>query len=257
MNNFVIRNEQVFVSLDVVWQGRAGKFDSLMSEVSITGCFIESIGQEIFGETIIFNTQLSSGIWVTFHGEVVNKEYLTGFELRFINLTQEKRRLLIQIVAAHGGNLAQQILKEEEKTFASQVFDNSRRVLVADDDPMTLELVSAIVEAQDYDVISVPDGREAFKILEQDADFSAAIFDMTMPHLDGLGLIRYAKTAHRLRHIPIGMITAEQDPKIWDDSVIAGVSVFLPKPLTPPQIQMMLRMLTNKGGLQNNFLTLH
>ena len=70
---------------------------------------------------------------------------------------------------------------------------------------------------------------------------------MMMPHLDGLGLIRYAKTDSRLRHIPIGMITAEQDPKIWDDSVAAGASVFLPKPFTTPQVQLMLRMLVSKG----------
>lgn len=54
------------------------------------------------------------------------------------------------------------------------------------------------------------------------------------------------KTDARLGQIPIGMITAEQDPKIWDDSVSAGAKVFLSKPFTPPQIQMMLRMLVSK-----------
>ena len=67
-----------------------------------------------------------------------------------------------------------------------------------------------------------------------------------MPHLDGMDLIHYMKTDDRLSHIPIGMITAEQDPKIWDDSLAAGASVFLPKPFTPPQVAMILRMLVNK-----------
>jgi len=44
------------------------------------------------------------------------------------------------------------------------------------------------------------------------------------------------------------MITAERDPKVWDDSVAAGVCVFLPKPFTPPQVQMMLHMLSSKAG---------
>jgi len=120
---------------------------------------------------------------------------------------------------------------------------------VADDDPMTLEIVKAVIENQGYDVVCASDGREAFKILQQDANFSAAILDMMMPHLDGLGLIRFMKMDERLRHIPIGMITAEQDPKIWDDSVAAGASVFLPKPFTPPQIKMMLHMLVKKSEL--------
>ena len=249
MNNTVIRNDQVGVLLDVVWQGTAGKFDALLGEISMTGCFIESMGQEVMGETIIFNVRLPSGIWVSLQGEVVYQEPLMGFKVRLVNLTDEKRRLLFQIVAVRGGNYAQQIFREEEKDFASPNSGKSRRVLVADDNQMMLEMVSGVVEAQGYDVVSVPDGRKAFKILEQDADFSAAIFDMMMPHLDGLGLIRYAKTSNRLRHIPIGMITAKQDPKIWDDSITAGASVFLPKPCTPQQIQMMLWMLVNKGGL--------
>ena len=73
------------------------------------------------------------------------------------------------------------------------------------------------------------------------------MFDMNMPHLLGMDLIHFMKTDDRLRDIPVGMITAEQDPKIWDDSVAAGAKVFLPKPFSPPQIQMMLRMLTSKN----------
>lgn len=242
------QSEQVNVSLDVVWQGAAGKYDARMGEISMEGCFIDSMGQEALGETIYFKVHLPSGIWVTLQGEVVYQEYPIGFEVRFSNLTQENRRLLAEVVAAHGGRQAQQILLEEEKPAIEPSPETAAsRVLVADDDAMTLEVVKAIIEAEGYDVVGASDGREAFRILQQDANFSAAIFDMTMPHLDGLDLIHYTKTDERLRHIPIGMITAEQDPKIWDDSVAAGASVFLPKPFSPPQIQMMLRMLVKKS----------
>jgi CheY-like chemotaxis protein len=249
MSDSLKPNEQVYVSLEVVWQGTAGKYDARMSEISMESCFIDSLGQEILGETINFKVHLPSGLWVTLQGKVVYQEYPIGFEVRFTNLTDENRRLLTQVVAAHGGKQAQQVLKEEEEernTVAEISQAASRRVLVADDEAMTLEIVKAIVESQGYKVITATDGREAFKILSQDADFSAAIFDMMMPHLDGLDLIHYMKTDARLGQIPIGMITAEQDPKIWDDSVAAGANVFLPKPFTPPQIQMMLRMLVSK-----------
>jgi CheY-like chemotaxis protein len=241
--------EQVNVSLDVVWQGTSGKFDARMSEISLNGCFIDSMGQEIMGEIITFKVHLTTGHWITLQGEVVYQEYPIGFEVKFTNLMPENRQLLTQVIAAHGGKQAQQVLNQQAKQNipipAAQEF---RRVLVADDDPMTLEIVKAIIEAQGYLVVSVKDGREAFRILQNDAQFSAAIFDMMMPHLDGLDLINYMKTDERLSGIPIGMITAEQDPKIWDDSVAAGARVFLPKPFSPPQIQMMLRMLVNKTG---------
>lgn len=239
-----ISKELVYVSLDVVWHGAAGKFDARMGEISMDGCFIESMGQEVMGETINFNVRLPSGIWVTLEGKVISQEYSIGFEVRFSNLTPHNQGLLAEVVAAHGGVHALQIVREKaEKIASGQIPGISRRVLVADDDAMTLEIVKTIIEKQGYGVVCASDGREAFNILQNDVSFSAAIFDMKMPHLDGLGLVHYLKTNELLRHIPVGMITAEQDPKVWDDSVAAGVKVFLPKPFTAPQIQMMLRML--------------
>ena len=47
--------ERINISLDVVWQGGAGKYDSRMSEISLESCFIDSMGQETLGETITFN----------------------------------------------------------------------------------------------------------------------------------------------------------------------------------------------------------
>jgi len=241
--------EPVNVSLDVVWQGTAGKYDSRMGEISMDGCFIDSLGQETLGETISFKVRLPSGIWVNLQGEVTLQEYPIGFEVRFTGLTPENRRLIVEVVAAHGGKQAQQILKEEaEQNIPEQTPQGTRRILVADDEAMTLGMLTAIIEAQGFEVVSAPDGREAFRILQQDADFCAAIFDMMMPHLHGMDLIHYMKTDARLNHIPIAMITAEQDPKIWDESVAAGAKVFLPKPFSPPQIQMLLRMLIKEDS---------
>ncbi len=250
MSDILKKNEQVFVSLDVVWQGKAGKFDARMSEISNEGCFIDSLGQEVMGEIINFKVRLPEGIWVTLQGEVISQDYPIGFEVRFFNLTEENRRLLTEVIAAHGGRQAQQTLREEEESKpAPKISHDSPRVLVADDDTMILEIMKAIVEAQGYRAVLVNDGQEAYRILQQDANFSAAIFDMMMPHIGGLDLIHYMRIEPRLRHIPIGMITAEQDPKIWSESAAAGARVFLPKPFTPPQVQLMLRMLVGNDGL--------
>lgn len=248
MSEGLQQNEQVNVSLDVVWQCGAGKYDARMGEISLDGCFIDSMGQETLGEAISFNARLPSGIWVSLKGDVVYQEYPIGFEVRFTDLTPENRKLVEQVVLAHGGKEAQQILGEENEVKpAIEISPKPKRILVAEDDAMTLRLLTVIIEEQGYEVVSATDGREAFRILQDDADFYTAIFDMNMPYLLGMDLIHFMKTDDRLRNIPVGMITAEQDPKIWDDSVAAGAKVFLPKPFSPPQIQMMLRMLTSKN----------
>jgi CheY-like chemotaxis protein len=124
--------------------------------------------------------------------------------------------------------------------------ENSRRILVADDDPAILRLVTTIIQKEGYEVLTARDGREAYKILQEDANFIAAIFDVVMPHIQGPELVRYMMTENRLKRIPVMMMTAEQNPKLPSDSFAAGAVVFLPKPFTTTQLQMMLRMLVNK-----------
>ena len=117
------------------------------------------------------------------------------------------------------------------------------RVLIADDDPVMRHLVTTIVKQQDCEVVVVNDGREAYRILQSDSQFRAAILDMTMPFLEGLDLIRYMRSEKRLMRIPIMMITAEQDIKLMANSFSAGATAFLPKPFTPEQLQSAIRLL--------------
>jgi CheY-like chemotaxis protein len=132
---------------------------------------------------------------------------------------------------------------------AGQTNENSRRILVVDDDPAILRLVTTIIQKEGYEVLTARDGREAYKILQEDANFIAAIFDVVMPHIQGPELVRYMMTENRLKRIPVMMMTAEQNPKLPSDSFAAGAVVFLPKPFTTTQLQMMLRMMVNKRSL--------
>ncbi|PYS50195.1 MAG: hypothetical protein DMF68_07905 [Acidobacteria bacterium] len=135
------------------------------------------------------------------------------------------------------------VVKEQNKNPQT-----SGRILVADDDPAILRLVTAIVEKEGYRVVPARDGREAYKILQSDSDFVAGIFDVVMPNIQGPELVRYMKTEKRLMKIPVMMMTAEQNPKLSSDSFSAGAVVFLPKPFTTAQLQIMLRMLIAKGA---------
>ena len=128
----------------------------------------------------------------------------------------------------------------------------SRRILVADDDPAILRLVTAIIEKEGCEVVTARDGREACKLLQSDGDFIAAVFDVMMPHIQGPELVRYMKTEKKLMKIPVMMMTAEQNPKLSSDSFAAGAVVFLPKPFTTSQLQIMLRMLLSKGTQQSS-----
>lgn len=139
------------------------------------------------------------------------------------------------------------MVSEEDKTLESDG-KQGRRVIVADDDPAILRLVKTILEKENYTVVSARDGREAYKILQNDQNFTAAVLDVVMPHISGPELVRFMKSEKRLMRIPVMMMTAEQDPKLSSESFSAGAVVFLPKPFTTSQLQIMLQMLVGKGG---------
>ena len=104
---------------------------------------------------------------------------------------------------------------------------SSNRILVADDDPVIRHLVTTIVTRSGYTVVTVNDGDEAFRLLQRDSDFKAAIFDMMMPGLKGLDLLRFMRTEKRLLRIPVMMITSEKDLKLMTDLFAAGTTAIL------------------------------
>lgn len=119
------------------------------------------------------------------------------------------------------------------------------RVLVADDDPIITRLISSILKQIGCTPVVVTDGREAYRLLQTDSNFKAAIFDKVMPYLDGLEIIRYMHTEKRLMRIPVMMITSKRDTAVMTNSFAAGATFFLPKPFTSNQLQTTLGMLFN------------
>jgi len=129
----------------------------------------------------------------------------------------------------------------------STVVESKGRVLVADDDPVIRHLVCSIVKSEGFEVVAVSDGREAFKILQKDSDFKAAIFDMMMPHIEGIDIIRHMRTEKRFMRIPVMIITSEQDIHLVGKIYAAGATLFLLKPFSHTQFKNMLHTLISQS----------
>lgn len=117
------------------------------------------------------------------------------------------------------------------------------RVLIADDDPVVRRWLASLLEEDGHTVVSMNDGRNAFRTLKSDAGFVGAVFDMSMPYLQGSDLIRYMRTEKRLMKIPVMMITAETDIGTLATCFHAGATVVLPKPFTRYRLHQSLRMM--------------
>lgn len=132
-----------------------------------------------------------------------------------------------------------------------QIGQSKPRILVADDDPVIRHLVCSIVKSEGYEVVVAEDGREALRILQADTDFKGAIFDMMMPHIEGIDIIRHMRTEKRFMRIPVMMITSEQDIHLVSKSFAAGATLFLLKPFSHVQFKSMLHMLVSQSTDSN------
>src|ERR1700687_3694845 len=148
---------ELAVSLDVVWQGSSGKQDARLSEISMDGCFIDIAPGTALGDIVKFKVQLPSGPWVSLQGELVNEDYPLGFGLRFRGMSDVDKRLLAQVVVAQGGDPGELHLSPEavEEQAPAQTPMERPRVLVADDDPLTLEMLTAIIDMEGYPAVPV------------------------------------------------------------------------------------------------------
>lgn len=125
----------------------------------------------------------------------------------------------------------------------------TKRVLIADDDVIIRRMVTRFVEKEGFEPVVVNDGGAAYRLLQSDANFCGAIFDMMMPQLEGLDVIRFMSTEKRLKRIPVMMVTSEQDLRLMANSFAAGVTLFLPKPFSPEQFQTTFRLLVRSNEL--------
>ena len=132
-------------------------------------------------------------------------------------------------------------------TTAESRSPTTRRVLIADDDPTTIHLVTEISERAGYSAVTARDGREAFRILRSDCDFVAAVFDAALPHLSVSELIGYMSSEKRLMRIPVMILSDGAAALPASRAVISGASICLPKPFTSCQLRTMLGVLETYG----------
>jgi two-component system chemotaxis response regulator CheY len=145
-----------------------------------------------------------------------------------------------------------ELIYQEAKKMYFQLGEPNPRVLVADDDPVIRHLVCQAVRSEGYEVVLAEDGGEALRILQHDTDFKGAIFDLMMPHIEGIDLVRHMRTEKRFMRIPVLMITSESDFQTASKTFAAGATLFLQKPFSPEQLRTTLRMLTHQRAEHNH-----
>jgi CheY-like chemotaxis protein len=103
-------------------------------------------------------------------------------------------------------------------------------VLVVDDSRVIRGLVREFLAESKIDVVEAEDGSLALKLLEGLTQApSAAVIDMQMPVLDGLGLTRALRAHEKLKGLPIVLLSALDDADSQKAAMDAGANAYLVK----------------------------
>jgi CheY-like chemotaxis protein len=106
----------------------------------------------------------------------------------------------------------------------------STRVLVADDDPASAELVLTFLQANGYQVSAATDGNRALE-LGASGDYKLVILDVHMPLYDGVEVVELLRKRHVLHPIKIIGLTGDTSEDVRLALVRGGVDSFLTKPV--------------------------
>lgn len=114
-------------------------------------------------------------------------------------------------------------------------------VLIVEDDPISLKLLSGTLLQLNYEVIEAKNGVEAWQILQQ-RTIRLVITDWVMPEMDGITLTRLIRETEMTGYIYIIILTGRQGIENIVDGLDAGADDYLIKPFNPKELSSRLHI---------------
>jgi CheY-like chemotaxis protein len=108
-------------------------------------------------------------------------------------------------------------------------------ILVADDDPVSVRILTHVIARMGHVVVTASNGREALdRISERPPDL--LILDLAMPQMDGLETLRELRRDPRYDALPIIMLTASGLDRDARAARAEGANEFLTKPFRTKEL---------------------
>ncbi|HHJ16407.1 MAG TPA: response regulator [Gammaproteobacteria bacterium] len=136
--------------------------------------------------------------------------------------------------------------------------DNKPTILVVDDSRL-MRVAARKILKNDFEILEAEDGEVAWETLQDNRHITLVMSDLSMPNLDGLGLLKRIRCAEQddLKDLPVIIVTgAEDDDGSKTTALAAGASDFITKPFESVQLlaraQAQVRQQRTRQALQDS-----
>lgn len=129
------------------------------------------------------------------------------------------------------------------------------RVLIADDSRIVRAAIMKQVQGI-FDFSEACDGEQAWDMLQKDPSIRVVVTDLTMPKLDGYGLLARIRQAgdERLRHLPVVVVSGNDGPEERERAKAAGATHLIVKSVNTPHLLSQLNELMNLTASQSDYI---
>lgn len=128
------------------------------------------------------------------------------------------------------------------------------RILVVDDEPFNLEILTEHLTDAGYEVVAAEDGQQAWEILQREGDrFDAVLLDRMMPRMDGMEVLARIRQHPEFVALPVIMQTAIGAADSVREGLAAGAYYYLVKPF---QRDMLVAIVAAAVGFRREKLRL-
>lgn len=103
------------------------------------------------------------------------------------------------------------------------------RILVVDDSPFMIRLVTYILESAGYETASAENGKVALEMIAEESP-DLVFLDTMMPEMDGLETLAALRSNPRTKDLPVLMLTAKTQADDHRIALDAGANGYLTKP---------------------------
>jgi signal transduction histidine kinase/CheY-like chemotaxis protein len=129
----------------------------------------------------------------------------------------------------------------EEANRAEVVFAG-KKVLLVDDDVRNLFALASALESRGLEIVFAENGREGIEALKQHPEVDLVLMDLMMPEMDGYEAMRALREMQQFKSLPIIALTAKAMKGDREESISAGASDYITKPVDIEQLLSLMQV---------------